>query len=66
MRGRKDLVLPKGFFLRQEPGTAHLAVLRPDGTPLRLPGGMPVKVACSPSDWRTAKNEQARIRKALK
>lgn len=61
----KRLGLPEGYTLQQQGGSSHLRVLCPDGTPLRMPNGIPVTVSLTPSDYRTRKNELARIRRAL-
>ena len=44
----------------------HLYVLRPDGTPLRMANGLPVKIACSPQGNRSERNDLAKIRRALR
>ena len=62
---KRKIHLPEGLRLGAPSRMGHLPVLWDDGTPLRMPGGMPVKVAMSPSDWRTVKNEQTRIKKAV-
>lgn len=69
MSPRRDidqLGLPEGYTLEQSPGTAHLRVMCPDGTPLRMPSGIPVVVSLTPSDWRTRKTEASRIKRALR
>jgi hypothetical protein len=56
--------LPEGFtLLRHRSG--HYEVLMPNGEPLRYENGIPVRLSFSPSDWRTGKNEQAQIRRAI-
>ena len=62
---RHRLELPSGLRLGAQPHNGHLPVLRADGTPLRTATGVPIKVSLTPSDWRTRKNELARIRRAL-
>lgn len=61
----KELGLPRGYRLRTVQ-QGHLEVVRPDGTPLRGPSGIAIKVSGSPSDWRSRLNTRARIRKALR
>ncbi len=58
------LNLPPGYRTRQAK-SGHLEVVRPDGKPLRARGGLPIKVSLTPSDWRTRRNEAARIRRAI-
>jgi len=62
-RDIERLVLPDGFTLVTT-GTTHLMVVGPDGEPLRMPNGVPVVVANTPSDRRTRRNENSRIRRA--
>lgn len=64
---RKDIrdLLPEGYGLRQV-ACGHLRVTHvATGEPLRSETGLPITVALTPSDWRSAKNEAARIRRAL-
>lgn len=67
-RGTKDvdlLGLPEGYTLRLAGRSNHFAVICPDGMPLRMPGGIPVRVALTPGDRRTRRLEATRIRRAL-
>lgn len=57
-------LLPRGAQL--EPlKSGHRAIRLPDGRLLRKPSGMPVTVACSPSDVRSIHNLRSTIRRAL-
>lgn len=62
---RRRLELPAGLHLAKPSRSGHVHVLDEAGKPLRMPNGIPIKVSVSPSDWRTQKNELARIRRAL-
>lgn len=62
---RRQLELPNGLRLAKPSRSGHVHVLDEAGEPLRMPSGIPIKVSVSPSDWRTQKNELARIRRAL-
>lgn len=61
----EHLGLPTGYRIEQQT-SSHYRIIRPDGTPLRSAAGIPITVACTPSDWRGRKNEIARIRRALR
>jgi len=65
MFARRKLDLPDGLRLGAQTSGGHVPVLREDGTALRSPSGLPIKVSLTPSDWRSEKNELARIRRAL-
>lgn len=67
MRGMKGEVidLPEGFRWDKRPSN-HVAILCPDGTPLRMRSGIPLTLSLTPSDRRTRKNELARVRQALR
>ena len=57
--------LPEGAFLGPV-SHGHYFIVREDGSLLRTPTGLPIKICSSPSDRRTRKNEMARIRRALR
>lgn len=44
----------------------HAVIYLPDGSILRTESGMIIKVAGTPGDWRTRRNEISRIRRALR
>lgn len=57
--------LPPGYTLRRRPRNGHWVIIRPDGEVLRQANGLPMHVCFSPSDYRTRKNEMAKVKKAI-
>lgn len=56
--------LPPGYRLERQ-RNSHYLVVRPDGEPLRMPGGLPVQVAFSTGDGNM-RAAVTRVRKALR
>jgi hypothetical protein len=56
--------LPPGFSLENK-AHGHLVVLQPDGEPLRMADGLPVRVT-STAGGKGIERDLARIRKALR
>lgn len=63
-KSMRRVALPAGTTLGPE-HKGHYAVLGPNGDLLRSRSGLPIKICSTPSDWRSRKNEMARIKRAL-
>jgi hypothetical protein len=57
-------LLPRGYSISRLGGKGHPRVIDENGEPVRGPDGMPVHICSSPSDYRSMRNDIARLRRA--